>query len=249
MLYHGDNPILEIVDVFRVGWPGETVNVAPRANSSLTFRIKGSATVTCADSTCHVDENGILYLPQNLGYTAEYSETELIAIHFVTARTDTEPQVFPLQNREAVYEMFRRALQLWENKEPGYGMYAMAQLYTIFGAILEGETRAGMPPYFLKALSYIREHFRDPALKPNAVCAEAGIGTTTFRQLFQKHCHKTPTEYITDLRLTYARNLISGGTPVEIAAYESGFRDSKYFARVVKKHFDCTPRDFKRYGK
>jgi AraC-like DNA-binding protein len=36
---------------------------------------------------------------------------------------------------------------------------------------------------------------------------------------------------------------------IEDAACESGFNDPKYFARVVKKHFGCTPRDLKLYGK
>ena len=33
------------------------------------------------------------------------------------------------------------------------------------------------------------------------------------------------------------------------AAYESGFNDPKYFARVVKKCLNCTPRDLKNYGR
>ena len=58
-----------------------------------------------------------------------------------------------------------------------------------------------------------------------------------------------PVAYITDLRLEYARNLISGGMSIEAAAVESGFNDPKYFARRVKKHFGCTPSKLKTYGK
>ena len=39
------------------------------------------------------------------------------------------------------------------------------------------------------------------------------------------------------------------GTSIEEAAEKSGFSDSKYFARVVKKYFNCTPSAFKLYGK
>ena len=56
-------------------------------------------------------------------------------------------------------------------------------------------------------------------------------------------------EYITKSRLESARNLISCGVPIAQAAEQSGFNDPKYFARVVKKHFGCTPREFKTYGK
>jgi AraC-like DNA-binding protein len=81
------------------------------------------------------------------------------------------------------------------------------------------------------------------------VCEAAGIGTTVFRQLFKRYYQKTPMEYITQLRLEHARNQISGGMPIELAAAESGFADPKYFARVVKKNLGCTPRDLKKYGK
>ena len=43
--------------------------------------------------------------------------------------------------------------------------------------------------------------------------------------------------------------LIAGDENVEAAALASGFSDAKYFARVVKKYFGCTPRDLKNYGK
>ena len=69
------------------------------------------------------------------------------------------------------------------------------------------------------------------------------------RRLFKKYYDKTTIEYITSLRLEYARNLISNGMSIENAASESGFNDSKYFARVVKKQFGCSPREFKAYGK
>ena len=42
--------------------------------------------------------------------------------------------------------------------------------------------------------------------------------------------------------------LIAGDENVEAAALASGFSDAKYFARVVKRHFGCTPRQLKHYG-
>ena len=54
---------------------------------------------------------------------------------------------------------------------------------------------------------------------------------------------------MTDLRLEYARSLITNGVSVETAAYECGYNDAKYFARVVKKQFGCTPRELRNYGK
>lgn len=249
MLYNGDNPIIQIVSVERIRWDGGIFEVAPRKFSALSLRIGGSTTVYAKGKEYFINTNDILYLPQNMAYKAEYTDTEMIVIHFVTARDDDEIEVYSFHNSEQIYKLFLRMLSLWESKEPGYMVYTMAQMYTVLGTILEKETKAKLPVYFLNAISYINSNYKDSTLSINAVCINAGIGTTAFRQLFRKHYQKTPIEYITELRLEYARNLISSGTSVENAAYESGFNDPKYFARVVKKYFGHAPRELKTYGK
>ena len=249
MLYQGNNPILRIVDVAHIRWKGETFHVAPRKFSALAFRISGSAMIDQGGDTHCVNTNDILYLPQNMGYTARYTDTEMLAIHFVTLRDDRQVEVYPFRNGEQIYKYFLQAHALWQAKAPGYTVNALAQLYAILGTICEQETSVNLPPHFIQAVSFINGNYRNNALTVEMVCAHAGIGATTFRQLFHKHYQKTPTQYITDLRLEYARNLISGGMSIENAACESGFNDPKYFARVVKRAFGCTPKAFKTYGK
>lgn len=249
MLYDANNPILRIVNVAHMRWTGGAFDVKPREHSAIAFRISGDAVISNSKGKYYVNPNDILYLPQNMGYLAEYTDTEMIVIHFVTARDDDEIEVHRFQNGEQLYKLFLRALDLWTNKKPGFAVYALAELYKILGCILEQKAQTNMPPSFLRAISFINANYADNSLSTGMVCEAAGIGATVFRQLFRKYYQKTPTEYITDLRLERARNLISGGMSIEDAAYESGFNDPKYFARVVKKYFHCTPRELKAYGK
>ena len=249
MLYNANNPILRIVSVEHLKWENGSFVVEPRGHSALTFRIKGSAVITTGGKDYSIHASDILYLPQNMGYTAQYTETELIVVHFITAQDDREIEVYSFENSEDIYKMFLRLLSIWKNREPGYSVYSMAQLYTILGTILDSETKAVLSNRFLEAISFINSNYKNSSLSVDMVCAQAGIGATTFRLLFKKHYQKTPTEYITELRLEHARNLIAGGTSIQNAAYESGFNDPKYFARVIKKHFGCTPRALKVYGK
>lgn len=249
MLYHANNPILRIVGVEHMQWDAGTFKVYPREYSALAFRISGNAVIENAGKEYLVNTNDILYLPQNMGYTAQYTNTEIIVIHFVTAEDDNEIEVYSFENSEQIYKVFLQALTLWQNKETGYAVYSLAQLYTVLGTILEKETKASLPKHFLNAISYINSNYKDSALTVDEVCKMAGISATVFRQLFKKHYQKTPVEYITELRLEYARNLISSGMSIEKAALESGFNDPKYFARTVKKNYGCTPRELKTYGK
>ena len=248
MLYSGDNPILRIEGVEHMHWSEGVFSVAPRAYSALAFRVKGTASILCNGAEYYVNANDVLYLPQNTGYTAHYTDTELLVVHFVTARSDSEVEVYALENSEEIYKMFLRIRSIWESKEPGYSVYAMSRLYAILGTIFESETKDNLPEHFLRAISYINTNYRSN-ITVSGICAHAGISATAFRQLFRQHYRKAPVEYITNLRLEYARNLISGGMAIETAALESGFSDPKYFARVVKKYFGCTPRALKNYGK
>lgn len=248
MFYSGENPVLRIMAVEHLCWGQGSVCVPPREYASLTFRIRGEATVCCGEHTCHVNTNEILYVPQNLSYTASYTDTELLAIHFVTDSDDPVPESYALQSGENLYKMFLHAHALWEKKQPAYGVLVMSQLYGILGELCEKETSVHLPPHFLNAVSFLNANFKED-ISIAAVCREAGIGGTTFRQLFREYYQKTPMEYLVQLRLEYARNLIAGGMAIEQAALESGFHDSKYFARTVKKHFGCTPRELKKYGK
>ena len=248
MLFSGDNPVLRIEGVEHMHWGEGTFTVAPREYSALAFRLKGTANIDCGGQSYEVGTNDVLYLPQNTGYTARYTETEMLVVHFVTARSDSQVEVYALENSEEIYKMFLRLRSIWESKEPGYPLRAMSRLYALVGAIWEQESREALPAHFLRAVSYINSNYRTN-LTVSGICAHAGISGTAFRQLFKKHYQETPMAYITGLRLEYARNLIAAGVPIEIAAPESGFSDSKYFARVVKRHFGCTPRALKNYGK
>ncbi len=244
-----NNPVLRIVGVEHIQWAGGKFKVAPRSFGVLAFRISGDAVIRSGGNSYEIHSGDLLYLPQNMGYTAKYSDTDMIAIHFVTQKDDEKIRVFSPQNTEHFHQLFLEARKIWETKDPGYTTFAMASFYTILGTLAAAEAASNLPPHFLNAVSYINSHYTDSNISVDAVCTRAGICATVFRQLFKKHYQKTPTEYVTRLRLEYARKLISGGETVENAAYRSGFSDPKYFARVVKKHFGCTPRNFKTYGK
>ena len=215
MLYDGNNPILQIVGVEHMCWRGGVFNIRPRNYSALAFRISGNATITIGGKEYYIHSNNILYMPQNVAYKAEYTDTEMLVIHFVTLKNDSDMEVYSLQNVEQIYKLFLSTLGIWKNKEPGFYVHALSQLYMILGVILEKSTKINLPQHFLDAISFINSNYRNSALNMDMICAEAGISATVFRQLFKKHYQKPPVEYITSLRLEYARSLISNGVSVE----------------------------------
>lgn len=248
MICECQNPILSLLTVTKVCWDEGSYKVAPREYSALAFRVKGTGDFISDSGNFFVGVNDILYLPQGLGYDVKYTDTEMLVFHFTTQNTDSLPEIFTPQNTEQIYKLFLQALMIWESKESGFLGRTYSILYKILALLFENSIKENLPDYFLNAVSFINTNFRENINIKN-LCRDNGISESGFRQIFKKYYSKTPVEYITDLRLEYARNLIAGNMPITEAATQSGFQDPKYFARVVKKYFGCTPRDLKMFGK
>lgn len=249
MFFELENTITEVCGVDQIRWNKQNCDVVPRKYCALAFRTKGEGVIHYNGKEIFVGANDILYMPQNIGYSAEYTDTEIFVIHFVTSVSDDTAEVFSLDNTEKIYKLYMEALNTWQNKKTGYKIFTLSLLYQIIGIIYKEQQIVTLPKSFVSAVSLIHSSFKDSTLSIKNICFEAGIGETYFRKLFSEHYKKKPTAYINELRIEYARNLISSGLSIEKAAIASGFEDSKYFARVVKQYYGCTPREWKDYGK
>lgn len=248
MIYEGENRIITIINAERLRWLPGNFDVKPRTVCALAFRVKGTADMYCAGKRYFIDAGDILYMPQGVGYQVDYGETEMYAFHFITERNDPEPEVYSLQNRSHIHQLFTKAATLWAEKSPGYESFCTAILYEIFGILCQENVEAKLPAHFQRAVSYIHQHFKEPLIITE-LCKATNISPTAFRQYFRSYLGVTPTDYIRDLRLEYARNLIAGGMGIEQAAQACGIYDPKYFARLVKQKYGCTPRQLKLHGK
>ena len=248
MFYSCTNPVTSLILVGRFSWEARRLSVAPRPFCALAYRIQGSGSLTCGGKVYTLSAGDVLYMPQGLPYDHDYTDTDLLLFHFVTAENDREPEIYKLRHPEELCRQFQKATQLWEEKYPGYMAKCVSILYRILGILAENEAQQKLPAHFIQAVALLRDEYRKSDLRIDRLCSRAAISQTVFRQLFARHYGKTPVEYLTELRLEYARNLIAGGASVESAALESGFSDAKYFSRVVKRHFGCTPRQLHSYG-
>ena len=129
MLYEGNNPIFQTIGVEHMNWRSGMFEVKPRDYSSLAFRISGSATIRTQKGDYCIHSNDILYLPQNTQYAAEYTDTEMIVIHFVTAKDDNEPEVYSFQNTDQLYGLFLKAHTVEEQRTRLSCVYPLAALY------------------------------------------------------------------------------------------------------------------------
>ena len=96
-----------------------------------------------------------------------------------------------------------------------------------------------------KAKSYIRDNYKKD-ISLDEVSREVDISPYYFSKLFKQETGGNFIEYLTEVRLRNARELLkdSGLSIKEICA-ESGYSDPNYFSRIFKKYEGVTPSEFR----
>lgn len=97
-----------------------------------------------------------------------------------------------------------------------------------------------------KAKEYVRRRYSDPDLSLNEVARHVSISPSYFSSLFKRMTGKTFVEYLTEVRMEKARELLrlTSMRTYEIA-YAVGYSDPHYFSSAFKKHTGDTPTDYR----
>ncbi len=96
------------------------------------------------------------------------------------------------------------------------------------------------------AIIFINKNFMDDTLSLNKVACAANVSANHFSALFSQEMKKTFIEYLTELRMNKAKQLLrcTDKRSGEIAM-EVGYKDSHYFSFLFKKTQGCTPSDYR----
>ena len=100
------------------------------------------------------------------------------------------------------------------------------------------------------AKDQIRKTYMSDEISLNTIAAEVGMSSSYFSSIFSKEMGKTFVEYLTEIRMDRAKELLmcSSMKTSEIG-YEVGYKDPHYFSYIFKKTQNCTPKEFRVRGK
>lgn len=95
-----------------------------------------------------------------------------------------------------------------------------------------------------KAISYIHRNFKRN-ISQAEVAEQAGLSVNYFSSMFRQQMHHSYSEYLLNLKLNYARNLIVSEhvTKVQTITSMIGFSSTPYFIKVFRKKFDVSPKE------
>ncbi|MFN8594742.1 MAG: response regulator [Anaerolineae bacterium] len=97
-----------------------------------------------------------------------------------------------------------------------------------------------------QARDYIERHFRDPNLSLTEVASHAHLSPSHFSTVFSQETGQTFKDYLTEIRIRTAKELLRGTTlkSFEIAE-QIGYSDPHYFSYVFRKHTSLSPKEFR----
>ncbi len=136
----------------------------------------------------------------------------------------------------AVIKLNRPALQ---QVMAGFAAQLLGLLYSGQQAGLAGNDQALL--IVQRAMTRMQNEL-ESGLNAQALARELNISYSSFRHTFQQHTGSSPHQYLLELRLVRARNLLTQtAQSIKEIAKQAGFDDEHYFCRFFKMKTGLTP--------
>lgn len=144
---------------------------------------------------------------------------------------------------ESIFELNRHRNACYELEIKSNLFRIWAILYSFASQKSAAGKQDGAITRIKKAVSYINENYQNK-LGLDEIAAVCNISKSEFCRSFKRVMHRTPFDYIMDLRIRKSMELLDEGKSVTEAALSSGFFNSSYYTKMFKRYMECTPREF-----
>lgn len=96
---------------------------------------------------------------------------------------------------------------------------------------------------FADLISYIKANLNQK-LYIDKLAKFVQLSTSNFYKIFKQEVGMSPNEYILQIRIDKAKELLMHPISVNEVAYETGFSDANYFIKIFKKMVGTTPKHY-----
>lgn len=229
-----------------VSQPSPMRQISARSHNSLSYRFYGKNLIKCDGKELCSEGGSLTFVPAEIAYTHEVlAPSKQIVAHFTTKESlGDKAEIFTLPARYGIEDAFLDMYKLWEQRPVANSLPAMAAFYSIL-ATLQRNTSPELTreqKLLESSLSYMHKNFREQDFRVNDLYKLAYISPAYYRRVFDKCYGCSPIEYLKNLRINYAKQLLQSGfhTIAEIAEL-SGYSSYTYFSDEFKKTAGVPP--------
>lgn len=227
---------------------GLVTKISNRESYGLSLCLDGQLTYSHKGKTYISDKNRIVFLPRGESYTIHGDKAGVFpVINFFCNETFCDTVVsLPIKNVEPYFADFEKikTLSLFENNR----LKIMSVFYNILQRIASESVRSyGV---LSPAIKMIEEECFDADITVTALAEKCNMSEAYFRRLFLGKMGVSPKQYIIDIRIEKAKQLLSDGVlKVNAIAEKCGFANPYHFSRIFRQKTGFTPTDYMKQNK
>ena len=246
MFFDTNNFNISNISVYHLSWEkSNSFTKKERPFNALSYRIKGNATFTHNTNKTTVKDGDIIFTPSNCNYHINAINEELIVIHFNSnIKLSDDVIKATLTQTNILKNYFLSIYNTYTKKSVGYEYECKSILYKIF-SIIDNELNTQQlneKDIIEKATNYINENLFSTETNVEYLSRLYSVSQVYFRKLFKKRHGKSVLEYINQLKLDYALELLSSKYyTVNEVSEKCGFLSPYYFSYFIKKHTGNPP--------
>lgn len=237
--------LTELEDILTIESPkGRALEIKNRESWGLSFCAAGKITYRHNGKKFVSDKSCAVLLPKGESYSLSGEESGLFPlINFeCTGYENREFLTIPLADPESYLEDFERIkdFSLFANRE----LAVKSIFYDILSRLsAENLTRNDLID---PGVQYIHLHYGDAGLTNDLLAETCKISEIYFRKLFVRKFGISPKQYILDIRLKKAKQLLENhAMTVTQIAEQCGFTSVYHFCRFFKQNTGTTPGKFR----
>jgi AraC-like DNA-binding protein len=237
---------LHNIAAYNLAWKKNVGNSGVRRYHSLSFRISGNAVFTSGECCMEASGGDLLFIPKGSQYYLNAESECLYVVHFNTDKPVLNKIKKMKTFQKQVYQqLFEEIVGAYSGKEPGYEHACKSILYKII-ATMEQES-IGHQAFQEKddienALEYIHQHYTNKQITIKDLVSNSFISETYFRRKFTQKCGCAPHDYISNLRINHAIELLETNYfSVAEVSNLCGFSSPYYFSSLLKKKTGHSP--------
>ena len=148
----------------------------------------------------------------------------------------------PVENVDTIMRDFAQMknLFLFERNRPK----VISLFYNIIHSFSETAAISGNNS-LLPAIKYLEDNYSLPELTNKMLAEQCNISEVYFRKLFHEQYGVTPRQYIIDIRINMAKQLLTDGIlKINAISEKCGFSNPYHFSRLFKEKTGLTPTEY-----
>lgn len=219
----------------------------------MTFVLDGKTEYRIGAKTYLFQKNDIFLFPPKAVHSGRTSRDNPWNFVYIVFRMEMneatkaffeKPVLIWRSASETLKKQFLDAVQVWSGKTALHQVKCKLLCTEILYDLLLSSLPYNNVPHIQKlekTRAYLQDHFRNE-ININALADSVDMSISYYRHLFHQAYGCSPMQYLMDLRIENARDLLlSGEVNVTEAAHLSGFNDIYYFSSLFKRKTGYSP--------